>query len=302
MIPKTNKLSPAENKAAAKRMTISIILWVVATLLTLATAVYQRMTGPTHPQRGSFQLGDKQYNYKLARSHDGLGDAMISIPDPNPSCGGVLLYRRYRMNEDFTPIPLAREQGKLFAALPHQPPAGKLEYHITLVENGVKREIPARGNVVLRFTGAVPVLVLAPHILLMFLGMLFSARTGMEFLGEPGRLRRLSWYTFGMLLLGGMVLGPVMQQYAFGQAWTGIPLGWDLTDNKTLIAVIVWAIALWKLGLPRHSVTRAARWLTLVAAVITFIIFLIPHSMFGSELDYSKVDKGVPASRAIGQG
>jgi hypothetical protein len=41
-----------------------------------------------------------------------------------------------------------------------------------------------------------------------------------------------------------MILGPVVQKFAFGEYWTGFPFGTDLTDNKTLIAFIGWIIAL----------------------------------------------------------
>ena len=40
-----------------------------------------------------------------------------------------------------------------------------------------------------------------------------------------------------------MILGPLTQYYAFGALWTGFPFGIDLTDNKTLIALIGWIIA-----------------------------------------------------------
>ncbi len=40
-----------------------------------------------------------------------------------------------------------------------------------------------------------------------------------------------------------MILGPIVQKYAFGELWTGIPFGWDLTDNKTLIAFLFWILA-----------------------------------------------------------
>ena len=83
------------------------------------------------------------------------------------------------------------------------------------------------------------------------------------------------------LLLGGMVFGPIIQYYAFGQAWTGIPFGWDLTDNKTLIAVIFWIVAV-----VSNRKNPKYRY-TLIAAIITLLIFSIPHSMFGSELDYT---------------
>ena len=45
--------------------------------------------------------------------------------------------------------------------------------------------------------------------------------------------------------LGGMLLGPFVQKYAFGEFWTGWPNGHDLTDNKTLIMWLVWAAALY---------------------------------------------------------
>ena len=76
-----------------------------------------------------------------------------------------------------------------------------------------------------------------------------------------------------------------MQWYAFGEFWTGFPVGHDLTDNKTLIAVVAWIIALVAI---RRSPAQA-RWWVLSAAVVTFVTFVIPHSVLGTELDYSAV-------------
>jgi hypothetical protein len=82
--------------------------------------------------------------------------------------------------------------------------------------------------------------------------------------------------------VGGLILGPVVQKYAFGAYWTGWPFGQDLTDNKTLVAWIFWAIALWRL----HKNPANRTW-PAIAMVVLLLVFLIPHSMFGSELDYS---------------
>ncbi|MCK4699505.1 MAG: hypothetical protein KAT38_04210, partial [Bacteroidales bacterium] len=74
-------------------------------------------------------------------------------------------------------------------------------------------------------------------------------------------------------------LGPMVQFHAFGEYWTGIPFGWDLTDNKTLIAFLFWVLAI--------AANRKSEkpFLTVLAAVILLIIYSIPHSMFGSELN-----------------
>ena len=39
-----------------------------------------------------------------------------------------------------------------------------------------------------------------------------------------------------------------------------------------------------------------------VAAIVTVAVYLIPHSMAGSQLDYDAVDRGVPPEDAIGIG
>jgi hypothetical protein len=82
-----------------------------------------------------------------------------------------------------------------------------------------------------------------------------------------------------------MIFGPIMQKYAFGAFWTGVPFGIDLTDNKTLIAVIGWLIALIALRKTIHP----KRWI-IFASVLMFVVYLIPHSVLGSELNYKELD------------
>ena len=148
--------------------------------------------------------------------------------------------------------------------------------------NGQSVVIPGPQAVVTRFKGDVPGWVLWPHIILIFMGMLWSNRVGLEALTSGGKTRKLSLWTLILLILGGLVLGPLVQKYAFGAFWSGVPFGWDLTDNKTLIAVLFWIWALW-----RHRAQKFPRYAVLVAAIVTLIIFLIPHSIMGSQLDYS---------------
>ena len=52
-----------------------------------------------------------------------------------------------------------------------------------------------------------------------------------------------------------------------------------------MIAFIAWIIAV---GLILGK--KKSRIAVIGAAIVTFVVFLIPHSMHGSELDYSKID------------
>jgi hypothetical protein len=90
--------------------------------------------------------------------------------------------------------------------------------------------------------------------------------------------------TVALLFAGGFVLGPLVQKFAFGVAWAGFPAGSDLTDNKTLIAFLFWIVAL-----VAGRKGRPARPFVIAASLVTLLIFLIPHSLRGSELDYSRM-------------
>jgi hypothetical protein len=296
------KRTPAANATARRHLALDIVLWTVSFIIMLAAAMYQERTGPTWPSKGTALVAGAELHYKLLRTHGGLGGAMVSLPDPGAQISGRVMYRRYQMPDEFTAIPMAREQGKLFAELPHQPPAGKLEYYIALDTPQGEVKIPSDRSVVIRFKGDVPLWALLPHIILMFFGMLFSMRTAFELLHPGARLRRLAWWTLGLLMLGGMFFGPLVQKFAFGAYWTGVPFGWDLTDNKVLIAILVWAVVVYYLGWPKQPLKPLARWLCLLAALLTLVVYLVPHSMHGSQLDYSKVEQGVPADKAIKSG
>ncbi len=255
------------------------VLWVLAFLLTVAAAVWQEVTGPTFPIRTRVALGDQVFPVKLVRSWS-AGDQKIEMTIADPAVHGRVRWRRYPSDEEWRVQPLERSADVLQASLPHQPPAGKLEYQVELARADQQRLLPDRPAVT-RFKGDVSAAVLVPHIFAMFLGMLFSARAGFEALVNGPRKRWIATVATALLLVGGFVFGPLVQKAAFGAYWTGVPWGYDLTDNKTLIAVVVWLLAVW-----RAYANPRTRWSIVSAAVVTLVVFAIPHSVWGSELKW----------------
>jgi FtsH-binding integral membrane protein len=177
------------------------------------------------------------------------------------------------------------KDGEVLATLPHQPPAGKLDYSVVLRSDRDSAVLPREGGVVIRFKGDVPLWILIPHVIVIFGAMLLSTRTGLEYFRTPENLQGLAVWTLGFTVVGGLVLGPLVQWYAFGAFWTGWPFGHDLTDNKTLLAAIGWGVAV--LAIRRSR--RPAAW-AFGAALLMLVVFLIPHSVLGSELDYRALD------------
>jgi len=293
------------NKEASKKTPrwLNVTLWILAVMLMLTAAVYQRLTGPTHKLRGEFAVADQTHRYRLIRSAYSTADTLVAIPLPQTEVAGNLHYKRYPTSDEFTVVPLEIHGEQMGARLPAQPPAGKLEYYLTLETSDGSLTIPdaADGSVIIRFKGPTPIYVLLPHVLLMFCAVMIGLRAGLAALFAPSAIAKLSWTTLVLVTAGGLMLGPIVQKTAFGAYWTGFPFGFDLTDNKTLIMWLVWAVALFVLTKykTQHLVRRAA---VIGAAMVMVVVYLIPHSLRGSELDYSQLDQGVSPADAVETG
>ena len=119
-------------------------LWLLALLLTLASASWQRLTGPTYPARGKVTLGGAEIRLRLLRTHGGEGDQPVVVEVADPQVAGSVAWRRYPTNDPFTLLQMVREGDTLKASLPHQPPAGKLEYQVRLTRGAETALFPQR--------------------------------------------------------------------------------------------------------------------------------------------------------------
>lgn len=260
------------------------LFWLIAVVITLVTLVYQRMTGPTYPLRGKVGFSDSEIKYRLPRSHEITSDCEVGIKALNPEITGRLFYKRFKTADPWTEIPFFRNGDRLVAYLPKQPMAGKLAYKVLLSFQEKEISLSGEEPAVIRFKGVVPTAVLLCHILVISAAMLFSIRGGIAAINKGSDPRKYVPWAVGFLFVGGFILGPLMQKYAFDAWWTGFPVGKDLTDTKTLLAFLAWVAALIA---GRRG--KTARGWVLAASLITLIVFLIPHSLLGSELKYTEL-------------
>lgn len=253
----------------------------LAIIITLGAVIYQRSTGPTYPKK--FRIGPENAKVlvKFPRSQGGDVDALVELPVLEDKMSASLTYKRYPTNDEWTTIPFVKDANLLVARLPNQPPAGKLTYFVTINGTwGVENLGSSKEPIIIRYKGEVPIWILGPHVFFMFLAMLLSTTAGLEAIKRTLSAPMVGRLAFGSLFIGGMILGPIVQKYAFDVYWAGFPYDWDLTDNKLLIGVIFWAIA---------TVTnlKKTRYATLILAAIVLIgVYSIPHSMMGSQYNY----------------
>lgn len=260
------------------------LLWTLAALVTVVSAFYQRVTGPTYPRRGEIVVEGEAIRYRLPRSADTSRPAEIALAVANARTEGYLQYKRYGTGDPWTQVALARgAEGRLTGDLPLQPAAGKVAYQAFLSRSGLEYALTPE-PLVLRYKDPVPGSLLILHVLVMFGGMLTSTAAGFAALGRRGDTRRIALVAAVLILVGGFALGPLVQKAAFGVYWSGFPFGHDLTDNKTVVSALVWIAAL---VAGRRG--RDARGWVVAASLVTLAVFLIPHSLLGSELKYSQL-------------
>lgn len=256
----------------------------LAIIITLIAVIYQRSTGPTYPKKVivGFEKGT-EIKVKFPRSHGGTTDAPIEIPKISKEMGGTITYRRYPTNDEWTTLPLIDEGNQLTFALPNQPPAGKITYYLNLNIDGKEQKIADEKNpIFIRFKGEVPIFILAPHVFCMFLAMLLSALAFFEAIFKSDSSVKIARVTLLILFIGGMILGPLVQKYAFDVYWAGFPFDYDLTDNKLLIGVLAWVFGV------LATLRKKREWAIITAAIVLFGVYSIPHSMQGSEYNYEK--------------
>jgi hypothetical protein len=263
----------------------TITIWLVSFVMTLAFLVWQKLSGPTYEVKFDERVAGAVVEGELLRTHSINGDMPVTVLAPDESVTGEVIWRRFPTEDAFETLPLVRDGKVLRAELPRQGMAGKLEYHVELHKDGQTVRVPDDENAVARYKGDVPSLILVFHVTAMVLGMFFSTGCGMSALFGAGGLRLQSRLTFLFLLIGGLILGPIVQKYAFDAYWTGWPLGGDWTDNKLAVGALVWLVAAWRCGGARPG-RPAGRWWAVLAMLTIFVIYGIPHSIHGSTLDY----------------
>lgn len=264
----------------------SITLWIISIIIMVFVVFYQKMTGPTYPIKSDKIIAGLKVNFSLPTSNDGEYTKFVYIYDKSKTLTGTYKIRRFRSHDEWSYKEMLRNGDTLFFEIPHHASAGKVMYQIFLSRNNGKSVALTDKPVILRFRDEVPMVIVVFHLIFIFGTILLSTRAGLEALYEGKHVNIYTILTIIFLIFGGFVFGPLMQKFAFGAYWTGWPFGHDLTDNKTVIAIIFWLIALF-VGYRKPD---KKRW-HIIAAIMLLVVYLIPHSLLGSELDYTKSEQ-----------
>lgn len=254
------------------------------------------------------KLGKILIEHLPVKEHTGEGEVLIFVRLRGKIPAYLTQMRLlYRVEEGagnlqgrgaFQSVPLKFMGKSLWAFIPPQPRGTKVFYHLEARDRAGNRvTLPAQADAgqgyLLRFKGHAPIPLLLGHIGTMFSGallFLLGAIFSVGYLRKGQRFERISqsvaWGTL-LIFIGGFPLGMAMGYAVFGKPWTGLPIGGDVTDTKTLIVFIYWMVAVLLLKGTIFQGGRGKDWvnhktfagLTILGTILTALIYLIPHSI-----------------------
>jgi|GEM_PF-2933832 len=187
------------------------------------------------------------------------------------------------------------EPGKYFGYLPPQARGARLEYYIEAkAGDNIVARVPAKEKAeafIVVVKGTPNRYILVSHVVIIFIGLFFFMFSGyLGYKALKGRrtllyLPRIAFLGTVTFFIASIPLGMVVGYQTFGQAWTGFPVGRDLTDNKSLAILIYWAICafLYRGSLFRKDPSRdllsmgTMPYVHIAGAIITAVLFAIPH-------------------------
>lgn len=264
--------------------------YLLAFVLTVVLLAIARQLSTRHRTEYSHRVGGVVAMHRTVTEDFGVGPVLrVTVPELE-GLTAVALYRD-APGGPYSADTLDRTEDGFASRLPARSKGEELFYHIELSENGEPvAQFPPHGDQFIKFKGHVPEAILIPHIFFMFatiyLGLMtvFTSIDAAKGRGELRRSVRYLLWTFIASFIGGIPLGYMVSVAAFGQGWSGIPIGWDITDNKTVLLLLLWLITLilaWRglRGGPMAISKNTYMILAVVSFVVTFAAFIIPHSI-----------------------
>jgi hypothetical protein len=271
--------------------------YIAALILTVLLLVIARRMSTRYAEEIDTKVDGVTLNHKTTTEY------FIKDPD-NPGVGPVVTLKssatdreraviRYseKVGGPYTAVEMTPVNGVFSAHLPPRAIGKKWFYQIDVYQDNVKlASIPSDREQFVKFKGIVAPYIIGPHILFMFATIFFGLMavfTSIDLARGKGDLRKSVFFLLLTLLsavLGGLVFGIEVTRQTFGEGWGGWPIGHDWTDTKTEILILFWLVTFFlsAKGLfgPKMVISKKAyAALAIISFVVTFITFLIPHSI-----------------------
>jgi hypothetical protein len=284
---------------------MKIIRYGIAIIATIILLMIARSLSPTKPTMLKGTLRELAFEHMTVPKIIEGGSDIVAAKIINP--GRKLVYPRLRWKYPGGDLSIENkynmltmnfnDSAKLYEArLPILKKGEKIFYFMELLnETGgqlIRLPLPKNSPVMVKYEGVVPLYIVIPHVLLMFLAIYFATLALVDAIGILAGKEQIVfmaknylWATLAVFI-GGYPFGWGMNYFAFGTIWEGIPFGWDFTDNKTqvilfyLIFLCLSSLGALSRGKWKNNYSdRTLGWLGIIGYLFVLGIYIIPHSI-----------------------
>lgn len=273
-------------------MRIRILAGIVITLLIFVVA---RRISKNRPSELDIEFAGARVTHTSVFEQVGPGEPRIDLRiEPAGAAEPSLVYR-IGGAELLETVPMDRAGDVWTARLPSLERGRRIEYGFRLAgtgETAAERPLTTR-LFLLKYKGEVSPTVLVLHVLCMFASFFFIVES---LIGAGAILARSETKEFTLAMtrwvllfsfLGGWPLGFALNWQRFGVMWEGYPFGYDVTDNKTQVMFLFWLVVMllsWRSFFGKRDggdpvPDRVYAWAVVVSAVVSLVLFLVPHSL-----------------------
>jgi len=265
--------------------------YLIALILTVVLLVVARTMSTRHDETFKAESSGVTLAHETVTEDFGQGPKLEISSSETAKVRAIVLYSE-TAGGPYQSLEMESRQGGFTATLPVMEKGKKWFYHIEVYKDNIKlATFPPERDQFIKFKGHISSIILIPHILLMFGTIFFGLMavfTSIDVARGKGDARRSVIFlllTFTCAFIGGIPLGIAVSQQTFGgSGWGGWPLGDDVTDTKTEVLLLFWLVTILlsmralsgrKMAIPHGAYS----FLVILSFVVTFVTFLIPHSL-----------------------
>lgn len=264
--------------------------YLIALVLTVTLLAFARRMSTRHEMTITTPVDGVTLTHKTVTENFGDGPVLIIKTPSTDNLAAIVFYSEKSGGHDKSVAMSVTPEG-FTAKLEPLPKGQKWFYQIQVSKNGTPvAQFPKEGNQFIKFKGHVAEFIIIPHIFFMFATIFFGLMavfTSFDLARGKGNLRQSVLFlllTFICAFIGGIAFGVEVTRQTFGEGWGGWPIGHDITDTKTEVLLLFWLVTLVLslngLAGKRMIVSeKLYSFLVILSFIVTFITFLIPHSI-----------------------
>jgi len=262
----------------------NIILWLGAIIITFLSGYMRNVTGPDYPVSGTIGIEGKMVTFKFDKIYLGNDGYNVLIRSDVKEIKAFLLWKDIPANH-LTSSPPQNQSAAIWqrnvmtdsgffinGKLPKHFPGEKVAYRVELNYGGKQYFLPEDKPATIMFLGNVNSSVMNIFYFVLFGGLLFAVRTGLETFNDKPRLGLYSIFTLIFFFLYTICLVPLKRTYELNAINHFVPPLNLITTYQSVSLFVLWII-----GLILIFNFKGNRIIPLVISSLTLIIYIFIH-------------------------